>query len=227
MDRYFDDKGLGEGGEKEEDKPNVGLLWRGSARHCRLSKEDNAEDEMVVTMRVFTIGLDDIIDMSAVRLFINDFHRTVARANVAKSAIEVKRRFPKGVPILESVKDLGVKGDDFTKFFGQSQALKKRLASHDLCTHTDAELRETIVRNFVKKADLLEWVKVILNEARACQGMVMRDELKKMKRVLRHLGHVDANGLIQMKGVIGLFAPFVAALVAGRSTPRGFGGGRG
>ena len=80
MDRYFDDKGLAEGGEKEEDKSNVGLLWRGSARHCRLSKEDNAEDEMVVTMRVFTIGLDDIIDMSAVRLFINDFHRTVARA---------------------------------------------------------------------------------------------------------------------------------------------------
>ena len=28
----------------------------------------------------------------------------------------------------------------------------------------------------------------------------MRDELKKMKRVLRHLGHVDANGVIQTKG---------------------------
>jgi len=56
---------------------------------------------------------------------------------------------------------------------------------------------------------------------------VTRDELKKMKRVLRHIGYVDANGLIQMKGVIGLFARFVAALVAGRSTPRGFGGGRG
>ena len=65
----------------------------------------------------------------------------------------------------------------------------------------------------------MEWVKVIRNEARTCQEMVMRDELKKMKRVLRHQGHVDANGLIQMKGVIGLFARFVAALVAGRSTP--------
>lgn len=181
VDRYFDDKGLAEGVEKEEDKSNVEILWRGGARHCRLLKEDNAEDKKVVTMRVLTIGLDNIIDMSAVRLFINDFHRTVARANVAKSAIEVKRRFPEGVPILESVKDLGVKGDDFTKLFGQSQMLKERLASHNLCTHTDAELRETIVRNFRKKADLLEWVKVICNEARACQGMVMRDELKKMK----------------------------------------------
>ena len=28
----------------------------------------------------------------------------------------------------------------------------------------------------------------------------MRDELKKMKRVLRQLGHVDANGVIQTKG---------------------------
>jgi len=201
VDRHFDDKGLAEGGEKEEDKSNVGLLWRGSARHCRPSKEDNAEDEKVVTMRVFTIGLDNIIDMSAVRLFIpNDLHRAVARANVAKSVTEVKRRFPEGVPILESVKDLGVKGDDFTKLCGRSQALKERLASHALCTDMDVDLRETMVRNFGKKADLLERVKVIRNEARACQGMVMRDELKKMKRVLRHLGHVDANGVIQMKG---------------------------
>lgn len=93
MDRNFDDKGLAGGGEKEEDKSNIGLLWRGSARHCRPSKEDNAEDENVVTMHVFTIGLDNIIDMSAGRLFIpKNLHRAVARVNVAKLVIEVKRR---------------------------------------------------------------------------------------------------------------------------------------
>lgn len=91
------------------------------------------------------------------------------------------------------MKDLGVKGDDFTKLCGRSQALKVRLASHPLCTNNDAELREIIVQNFGKKADLLERIKMIRNETRACQGMVMRDVLKKMKQVFRHLGHVDAN----------------------------------
>ena len=78
--------------------------------------------------------------------------------------------------------------------------LKERLASHSLITaHPKAE-RETMVCRYGEKVNLLEKVKVLRNEARACQGMVKCDELKKMKRVLRHLGHVDANGVIQMKG---------------------------
>ena len=32
------------------------------------------------------------------------------------------------------------------------------------------------------------------------QTMVMKDELKKMKKVLKHMGHVDGQGVIQLKG---------------------------
>jgi len=37
-------------------------------------------------------------------------------------------------------------------------------------------------------------------EARSCQTMVMKDDLRKMKRVLKELGHVDGSGVIQTKG---------------------------
>lgn len=34
----------------------------------------------------------------------------------------------------------------------------------------------------------------------ACRALVMRDDLKKMKRVLRRLGYVDADNVLQAKG---------------------------
>ena len=50
-----------------------------------------------------------------------------------------------------------------------------------------------------KKIDSLEQAKYLRMEAHSSQGMVMRDELKKMKRVLRQIGHVDAHGVIKTK----------------------------
>ena len=198
VDRHFDDTKSNDE-VKEEDVSNIGLLWRGTALHCRaVTSED---DDKLVTNRVFTITLDDIHDLSAVRLFIpNDIHPEAARKNVAKSVSEVKRRFPEGVPLLDPVKDLNVKSDDYKKLIDRSGTLKKRLSSHSLNTEVDEKDRISMLLDYVKKRDLLEQAKVIRNEARSCQGMVMRDELKKMKRVLRHLGHVDANGVIQTKG---------------------------
>ena len=46
----------------------------------------------------------------------------------------------------------------------------------------------------------MEGAQLLRREARACQTLVMKDELRKMKRVLKELGHVDASGVIQTKG---------------------------
>jgi ATP-dependent RNA helicase DOB1 len=198
VDRHFDDMKPNDE-VKEEDISNIGLLWRGTARHCRAKKPE--DDEKLVTHRVFTIGLNEIHDFSAVRLFIpNDIHPEPARKNVAKSVNEVKRRFPEGVPLLDPIKDLGVKSDDFKKLLDRKSTLQERLSEHSLSTEVDEKERLEMVLAYNKKLDLLEQAKVIRNEVRSCQGMVMRDELKKMKRVLRQLGHVDANGVIQTKG---------------------------
>lgn len=198
VDRHFDDM-KADDEVKEEDLSNIGHLWRGTAQHCRAQKP--GDDDKIVTHRVFTIDLNDIHDLSAVRLFIpNDIHPQHARENVAKSVKEVKRRFPDGVPLLDPIKDLKVKSVDFKKLIERKSTLQTRLSEHSLTTEVDEKERQMMVLSYNKKVELIEQSKVIRNEARACQGMVMRDELKKMKRVLRQLGHVDANGVIQTKG---------------------------
>lgn len=58
VDRHFDDTSPEAAKRREEDLANLGLLWRGTARHCRpASPKDKAD---VVSMREFTVELDAI-----------------------------------------------------------------------------------------------------------------------------------------------------------------------
>ena len=196
VDRHFDT--VNEKDEKE-DVDDASLLWRGAIRNCRPVQKD--DDEKIVSMRVFTVGLEDIERISAVRIFTPQaVHTTEARKKVALSLHEVKKRFPDGIPLLDPIKDLGIEDESFKTLMDRAGALTTRLAEHKLSTDFGQEDRLRLVQVYENKKDLEERARVIRDEARSCQTMTMKDELKKMKRVLKKLGHVDANGVIQTKG---------------------------
>lgn len=200
VDRHFDDKTEGDAA-MQEDASNIGLLWRGTSRHCRPARPGEEQDKKLTSWRVFTIGLSDIERISAVRIFMpQDISPPEARVGVAKSLVEVARRFPEGLPLLDPVKDLKIKSSEFEKLLGRAAALKERLAAHKLTTEANEEDRAALVGAYGRKVDLRDRARALRDEARSCKGVIMRDELRKMKRVLRQLGHVDANGVIQMKG---------------------------
>jgi len=186
--------------QENGNETNPCLLWRGTSCLCRPVRKD-IDDESAINLRVFTLGLEDIIEMSAIRLFIpQDIQPEEVRRNVTKAIKEVQRRFPEGIPILDPIKDLKVNDDDYEKLSGKRDVLKKRLESHVMSSKVSTFHLEDILLSYGKKIELLEHARVIRNKAHACQGMVMRDDLKKMKRVLRELEHVDENGVIQTKG---------------------------
>jgi len=197
VDRHFDStdgKGL------EEDTSNAPLLWRGTAKQCRPQKP-GVDDEKVISMRVFTIGLENIDRVSAVRIFTpNAVQSPEARKKVAMAVKEVQKRFPDGVPLLDPIKDLKIRDENFTTLMERADALSKRLSAHKLAVEFSQEDRVRLVQAYEKKMDLKERARLLMDEARNFQSMAMKDDLKKMKRVLKKLGHVDANGVIQTKG---------------------------
>ena len=199
VDRHFDDTSPNAEARREEDLANLGLLWRGTARHCRpASPNDNPK---IVSMREFTVGLDSIDRISAVRLFIpQDTHPQEARRHVMDSLKEVQRRFPTGVPLLDPVKDLKINVSEFNKLLERASELKERLSSHKLSIELDEKERTERVSAYERKNDLMDQARALRREARSCQTMVMKDDLRKMKRVLKELGHVDGQGVIQTKG---------------------------
>ena len=154
-----------------------------------------------MSMRVFTVSLENIDRISAVRIFIPQaVHTPEARKKVHQSLKEVKKRFPDGIPLLDPVKDLGIDDSNFKTLLERAEALTKRMEDHKMSTDYSEEDRLRLVEAFENKRDLQERSRAIRDEARSCQTMAMKDDLKKMKRVLKKLGHVDANGVIQTKG---------------------------
>ena len=196
VDRHFDNKA----NEEEVNLAKQGILWRGSSSNCRPVRVGNVDDEKVEEMRLFTLTLDNIDRISAVRIFIpHNTKEANQRKSVGRSISEVQRRLSGPIPVLDPVTDLKVKSSEFDKLVSRASVLTERLQNHELSKYKEDKRLEHLVQ-YGRKATLLEESRVIRKEARSCQTMVMKEDLKKMKRVLKHLGHVDVDGVIQTKG---------------------------
>ena len=176
------------------------LKWRGNIDTCRPfnSKTDPKER---LEWRIFSLTFDAIQCLGAVRIFIPE--QTLSsdsRKCTGKRVQEVLRRFPNGaLPVLDPIKDMHMHNEEFNKLFKRATALATKQLQHKLNEYPEEE-RVTYLRQYGHKHELYEQCKALRKHARSCQIMVMKDELKKMKKVLRLLGHVDADGVIQTKG---------------------------
>ena len=197
------------GGDKDdkiraEDKAEQEQLWRGTVDHCRPVKDGDSPD--VISVRIFTVGLESIQRISAAKLFIpNDARSIQSRKNVGHAIKEVKNRLkkdypPEGVPLLDPIKDLKIKDPEFKTLLARAEELTKRIEAHTQQTELEKGDRDVLVKQHHQKTELIAQAKVLRDEARARESIALRDDLKKMKKVLRRLGHVDATGVIQTKG---------------------------
>jgi ATP-dependent RNA helicase DOB1 len=184
---------------KVEESENTSLSWRGTIRDCRPTNID--DDKKVISWRIFTVGLENIEKLSAVKLVLpQDCTTTEARSRVGTLLSAAMNRFSDGLQLLDPVTDLGIQDDDFQTLLKRAEALTERLASHKLATDQSENDRRILVQAFQKRFNKLEQARLLREEARGCQTISMKDDLKKMKRVLKKLGHVDAMGVIQTKG---------------------------
>jgi ATP-dependent RNA helicase DOB1 len=196
VDRHFDSS---DAKGKEEDAENLDRLWKGSIQDCRPVQE--GDENRLISMRLFTIGLDAMERISAVKLFVpQDITRSDGRKKVAVSLKEVQRRLGDSLPLLDPVSDLGIKTEEFATLLKRAEALSGRMAAHKLSTEFDEAERRRLVRAYEEKAELLQKSKVLREKAQSLQTLSMKETMKKMKRALKKLGHVDANGVIQTKG---------------------------
>lgn len=197
VDRHFDSantKGA------DEDLANAPLLWRGTSGQCRPARP-GIDDDHLISMRIFAVSLDHIERVSAVRIFTPPaLHSPEARKKVALSLREVQKRFPDGVPLLDPIEDLGIQDANFKVLLERADVLTKRLSAHKLSTDYSEEDRLRLVRAVETRMDLMERARLLRDKARSYQTLAMKDDLRRMKRVLKQLGHVDSNGVIQTKG---------------------------
>ncbi|XP_057955218.1 DExH-box ATP-dependent RNA helicase DExH10 isoform X2 [Malania oleifera] len=148
-------------------------------------------------MHVVPVQLSLISALSKLRISIpSDLRPLEARQSILLAIQELGNRFPQGLPKLNPVKDMGIEDPEFVELVSQIEELEQILLAHPVHKSQD----EHQMRCFQRKAEVNHEIQQLKSKMRDSQLQKFRDELKNRSRVLRKLGHIDADGVVQLKG---------------------------
>ena len=153
--------------------------------------------------RIMTLPLNTVVEISAVKIVMPaDSHPKQARNSIGKSLREVNKAFPEakgGLPLLDPVNDMKIRDDKIKTNIDRVEALTRELKAHKIAKFSPED-RAARLAKYEEKNLLVESARLMRKESAKAQQMVMKDELRRMKRVLKFMSHVDASGVIQLKG---------------------------
>ena len=109
---------------------------------------------------------------------------------------EVGKRFPEGVPLLDPTEEMKVDDERVPKLLRRLEAAQTKLADERLA---DAALHARLPALHARLAAGAE-CKAVSARIKEVEAVMMKDELKSRRRVLRRLGHLSDDGVIQNKG---------------------------
>ncbi|XP_077215010.1 DExH-box ATP-dependent RNA helicase DExH10-like [Tasmannia lanceolata] len=149
-------------------------------------------------MHVVPVQLPLICALSTIRVSIpSDLRPAEARQSILLAVQELGTRFPQGLPKLNPVKDMGIEDPEFVELVNQIEELEQKLFAHPL--HKSFQ-NEQQFKCFQRKAELNHEIQQLKSKMRDSQLQKFRDELKNRARVLKRLGHIDSDGVVQLKG---------------------------
>lgn len=157
------------------------------------------ENPSVHEVQVLQISLSVVVGWSAVRLNLpKDMSRDASKKAVQKAIQEVLRRFKAdGLPVLNPITDMGIMDENFKVLLSRREELQMRLSGNPFQAAPDHAAR---LDAFCTRSRLTEEARFCIKQARESQAVAMKDELKRMKKVLRRLGYISPEGVLGTKG---------------------------
>eukprot|EP00744_Colponema_vietnamica_P010658 GILI01015046.1.p1 GENE.GILI01015046.1~~GILI01015046.1.p1 ORF type:complete len:504 (-),score=165.34 GILI01015046.1:161-1618(-) len=170
--------------------------------HCRLlpgqEKPSPCPLEEKGEMQVVPCALELLDGVSSVRVYIpKDLRPAENRLGVLKSLREVRKRFPDGVPLLDPVADMAIKDEQLEKDIAKADALEQKLSDNPL--HKSPQL-PALYEQFSQKVKLEAEIRTLKQQMIPAREMVLKDDLKAKSRVLRRLGFINTENIVQLKG---------------------------
>lgn len=173
--------------------------------HCSLGSSENGSRPKPCPphpgekgeMHVVPVQLGLISTISKIRISIpSDLRPLEARQSTLLAVQELGKRFPQGLPKLNPVKDMGIEDPEIVELVNQIEQLEQKLFAHSMNKSQD----EHQLKSFQRKAEVNHEIQQLKTKMRDSQLQKFRDELKNRSRVLKKLGHIDADGVVQLKG---------------------------
>jgi ATP-dependent RNA helicase DOB1 len=148
-------------------------------------------------MEVVPVLLSCIEAIGHVRIFLpKDLNPADQRNIVRKSLEEVKRRFPDGIAILDPIENMGITDDSFKKLLRKIEVLESRLLANPL--HNSPRLQD-LYNQYAVKTEIGRKIKEKKKSITSALSIMQLDELKSRKRVLRRLGFINDQEVVELK----------------------------
>eukprot|EP01039_Chlorochromonas_danica_P005291 gene5291-5826_t len=151
---------------------------------------------------VVHVGFEALLEIGAVRLHVpKESAKASVRQSIQKALKEVIRRFspPKGegLPRLDPLRDMSIPAEKIERLLQRSEETRKRLLSDRFKSVLSNPLQ---MEAFKAKKALIDEAAHLRKEAKELQSVTMREELRKMKKILRRLDYVSADDILSPKG---------------------------
>lgn len=147
---------------------------------------------------VIPVANNLVSKLSTLRIYYpSDLRPHEKRLECIKNIEDVKVKFPDGPPVLNPVKDMKIKSDDFLNVLSMLEKFEKRLYSHPL--HSNKDLPQIYTR-YLEKLQMETELKQAKQELKDAKSLLQMDDLKNRKRVLRRLGYCTSADVIEFKG---------------------------
>lgn len=204
----------GQGGHKNENDPKAVVIdclllcapleGGAEAYNQRREKPKPCPIELAVKgkgeLRVVPVMLSLVDGFSQLRVYLpKDLRPMQARQEVARRINEIKKRYPDSLPLLDPINDMKIEDEKFKKLIKKIGSLQTKISKSHLQS-LPKEDREDRYRKFEEKHSLESQIQFLKQAIKGTETLVMKDTLRRMKRVLRRLGHVDEDNVVQMKG---------------------------
>lgn len=149
-------------------------------------------------MLAIRVSLKAIEKISAIKMNLpKDLNREVNRRSVLKSINDVEARFHGKLPLLSPFTDMGITDAAFKEVHERLEAIEQKIQSLPIASSAEGKKR---LADYEARLVLLEKASVIRQQARESQAVAMKDELRRMKRVLKRLAYITDKGVLELKG---------------------------
>ncbi|KAJ0396820.1 hypothetical protein P43SY_006597 [Pythium insidiosum] len=149
-------------------------------------------------MKICPVPLEMLDELSSLRVYIPKDLRTLeSRQAVGKSVKEVMKRFPNGVPLLDPIEDMDIQDEQFRRVIEKIRDAEGKLKASPFHAAEDKESRFAL---YNLKMESEAKMRELERQIKESKSLVLRDDLRRRRRVLRRLEFVDKDGVIQRKG---------------------------
>lgn len=144
------------------------------------------------------ITLDSIQAISSVRLKVpDDLRSSTAKRNLVRTLKDLPNKLPDGIPLMDPVESMKIDEPDFKMLLRKIDVLESKLVTNPL--HDSDRIKE-LYPKYCNKVDIENQISQTKDKILQAQAVIQLDDLKHRRRVLRKLGFVSPDEIIELKG---------------------------